>query len=131
GRLWNVDKFYRLRGAGQGGGVGGALPVAVGAALAPRKEGRLCVCIQTDGDFMYANGALWTAVHHRIPLLFVMHNNRAYQAEITQMQVMASRRQRGMGNVTIGTALTDPDINFAMLARGMGAHGEGPITDPK
>ena len=131
GRLWNVDKFYRTMGGGGGGGAGGGLPLAVGAALAHRKNGRLCVRIQTDGDMMYANGALWTAVHHRIPLLFVMHNNRAYHQEVMHLQRMGNRRQRGIGNAPIGTAITDPNIDFAMLARSMGAHGEGPITDPK
>jgi acetolactate synthase I/II/III large subunit len=131
GRLWNNDKFYRFMGDAGGGGVGGGLPIAVGAALAHKKHGRLCVRIQTDGDFMVANGALWTAVHHRIPMLFVMHNNRAYHQEVMHVQRMGNRRQRGMGNAHIGTVITDPNVDFAMLARSMGAYGEGPITDPK
>jgi thiamine pyrophosphate-dependent acetolactate synthase large subunit-like protein len=131
GRLWNNDKFYRLMGDAGGGGVGGGLPIAVGAALAHKKHGRLCVRIQTDGDIMVANGAIWTAVHHRIPMLFVMHNNRAYHQEVMHLQRMGNRRQRGMGNAHIGTVITDPNIDYAMLARSMGAYGEGPITDPK
>ena len=131
GRLWNNDKFYRLMGEAGGGGVGGGLPIAVGAALAHKKHGRLCVRIQTDGDMMVANGAIWTAVHHRIPMLFVMHNNRAYHQEVMHVQRMGNRRQRGMGNAYIGTTITDPNIDFAMLARSMGAYAEGPITDPK
>ena len=130
-RLWNNDKFYRLMGEAGVGGVGGALPIAVGAALAHKKHGRLCVRIQTDGDLMVANGAIWTAVHHRIPMLFVMLNNRAYHQEVMHIQRMGNRRQRGMGNAYIGTTITDPNIDFAMLARSMGAYGEGPITDPK
>ena len=39
GRLWNVDKFYRTMGSVNGGGVGGSLPIAIGAALAHRKHG--------------------------------------------------------------------------------------------
>jgi putative transposase len=39
--------------------------------------GACASAFQTDGDFMYAPGVLWTAAHHRIPLLSVMHNNRA------------------------------------------------------
>ena len=131
GRLWNVDKFYRTMGAAGGGGVGGGLPIAVGAALAHKKHGRLCVRVQTDGDMMMANGALWTAVHHRIPMLFVMQNNRAYHQEVMHVQRMGNRRQRGMGNAYIGTTITNPNIDFAMLARSMGAYAEGPITDPK
>ncbi len=75
--LWNFDKYYRrFRGAtAEGGGFTAA--GAVGAALAHRKYGRLCVHIQNDGDLMYGPGALWTSAHHRVPLLSVMHNNRA------------------------------------------------------
>ncbi len=131
GRLWNVDKFYRTMGEASGGGVGGGLPIAVGAALAHKKHGRLCVRVQTDGDMMMANGALWTAVHHRIPMLFVMQNNRAYHQEVMHVQRMGNRRQRGVGNAYIGTTITNPNIDFAMLARSMGAYAEGPITDPK
>jgi thiamine pyrophosphate-dependent acetolactate synthase large subunit-like protein len=79
---------------------------------------------------MVANGVLWTAAHHKIPLLYVMHNNRAYHQEIMALQAVANRRQRGVGRTLIGTTLTDPNINFAKLANAMGVYSEGPITDP-
>jgi acetolactate synthase-1/2/3 large subunit len=130
-RLWNVDKHYQTLAGGGAGGLGGALPASVGAALAHRKHGRLCVSIQTDGDFMYAPGALWTAAHHQIPLLSVMHNNRAYHQEVMHIQRMANRHQRGITNAGIGTKIENPNIDYATVARGLGVHGEGPITDPK
>jgi len=131
GRLWNLDKYYRSFSRDGAAAVGSSLPIAIGAALAHRKHGRLCVAFQNDGDLMYAPGALWTAAHHRIPLLLVMHNNRAYHQEMMHIQRMANRRERGITNAQIGTAITDPDIDFATLARSMGWYGEGPITDPK
>jgi acetolactate synthase-1/2/3 large subunit len=129
-RLWNVDKHYQTLGGGGAAAVGSGLPISVGAALAHRKQGRLSVSIQNDGDFMYAPGALWTAAHHRIPLLSVMHNNRAYHQEVMHVQRMANRHQRGITNAGIGTRIEDPNIDFATMARGMGVHGQGPITDP-
>jgi thiamine pyrophosphate-dependent acetolactate synthase large subunit-like protein len=60
-----------------------------------------------------------------------MHNNRAYHQELMQIQVMADRKSKGLDRSVIGTTMTDPDINFAKIAEGMGVHGEGPITDPK
>ena len=131
GRLWNIDKFYQTTGGGGASAVGSALPIAVGAALAHRRHGRFCIGLQNDGDLMYAPGALWTAAHHRIPMLLVMHNNRAYHQEIMHIQRMANRRQRGITNAGIGSTLTDPDIDYATLARSMGLYAEGPITDPK
>src|SRR6202023_3511812 len=129
-RLWNMEKHYHYIGGQGAGGLGYSAPASVGAALANRKYGRLSVSIQTDGDLMYAPGVLWTAAHHRIPLLSVMHNNRAYHQEVMHIQRMANRHQRGIDNAGIGTKIEDPNIDFATMARGMGVHGEGPITDP-
>jgi len=130
-RLWNVEKHYQTIAGGGAAGVGYGAPASVGAALANRKHGRLSVSIQNDGDLMYAPGVLWTAAHHRIPLLSVMHNNRAYHQEVMHIQRMANRHQRGITNAGIGTTITDPFVDYATVARGLGVHGEGPITDPK
>jgi len=131
-RLWNIQKFYQTMSGGGAAATGSALPNAVGAALAHRKYGRLCIGVQNDGDLMYAPGALWTAAHHRIPMLLVMHNNRAYHMEVMHMQRMANRRQRAnITNARIGTEIADPNIDYATLARSMGLYGEGPITDPQ
>jgi thiamine pyrophosphate-dependent acetolactate synthase large subunit-like protein len=130
-RLWQIDRQYRYLGVSAGGGVGYGLPAAVGAALANKALGRFSVNIQCDGDFMYANGALWTAAHHRVPLLTVMHNNRAYGQETMLVQGMANRRNRGIDRARIGTVIDDPPIDYAKLAQAMGVYAEGPILDPK
>ena len=129
-RLWDFNKHYHYIGGEGGYGVGYGAPAAVGAALANRKYGRLTVCIQNDGDLMFAPGVLWTAAHHRIPLLIVMHNNRAYHQELMQVQMMADRHQRGITNATIGSVLIDPAIDYSKVAQGLGLHAEGPISDP-
>ena len=130
-RLWDFDKYYQFIGGSGGAGIGYGAPASVGAALANRKHGRLSVNIQNDGDLMYAPGVLWTSAHHRIPLLSVMHNNRAYHQEVMHLQRMANRHQRGITRAGIGTTIEDPNIDYAMVARGLGLHGEGPISDPK
>ena len=130
-RLWNFDKYHQYIGSSGGFGVGYGAPASLGAALANKKHGRLTVTIQNDGDLMYAPGVLWTSAHHRIPLLSVMHNNRAYHQEVMHVQRMADRHSRGIDRASIGTTITDPNINFAMVAKGMGVYSEGPITDPK
>jgi len=129
-KLWNFDKSYQWLGHAGGGGIGYGLPASVGAALANRRHGRLSVAIQTDGDLMYAPGALWTAAHHKIPLLSVMHNNRAYHMEVMHVQRMCNARNRGIDRGALGSELTDPNIDFATLARSMGVYAEGPIESP-
>jgi acetolactate synthase-1/2/3 large subunit len=131
GKLWNFDKHYQYIGGQGAGGMGYGAPAAVGAALANRKHGRFSVSIQTDGDLNYAPGVLWTAAHHRIPLLTIMHNNRGYHQEVMFIEQAASIRNRGADRAHIGTKLWDPDINYAKMAQAYGMEGFGPITDPK
>lgn len=129
--LWDSDKTYRFTGGSGGWGLGQNLPGSLGGALANRKHGRLSVSIQGDGDFMYCPGTLWTAAHHKIPMLCVMHNNRAYHTELMYVQNMANRMNRGIRNTHIGNVITNPNIDFAGLARSMGVYAEGPIEDPR
>ena len=130
-RLWTMDKQYHFIGDGGGMGIGYCASASVGAALANRKHGRLTVALQCDGDLLMTIGVLWTAAHHKIPLLSVMHNNRAYHQEVMHVQRMANRHNRGITQASIGTTIDNPNIDFAGLARSMGVHAEGPITDPK
>jgi benzoylformate decarboxylase/acetolactate synthase-1/2/3 large subunit len=88
------------------------------------------VNIQSDGDFLYAPGVWWTAAHHQIPLLSVMHNNRAYHQEIMHIQRMAGWRNRDITRAHIGTTIENPNVDFARIAQGMGVHAQGPITNP-
>jgi acetolactate synthase I/II/III large subunit len=130
-RLWAMEKHHHYLGASGGYGVGYGAPAAVGAALANKAEGRLSVNIQGDGDMMYAPGVLWTAVHHKIPLLTVMHNNRAYHQETMHVQRMANRRDRVLNDGPVGTIIDGPSIDYAKLAQSMGMYAIGPVSDPK
>ncbi|HEV8345129.1 MAG TPA: thiamine pyrophosphate-dependent enzyme [Vicinamibacterales bacterium] len=130
-RLWSFDKHSQFVGGSGGAGVGYTAPASFGAALANKPHGRLTVTIQPDGDLMYAPGILWTAAHHHIPLLSVMHNNRAYHQEVMHLQRMANRHNRGVDRAHVGTTIDDPNIDYAKVAQGMGVYAEGPIENPK
>jgi len=133
-RLWPMDKPYHWTGTSGGYGVGWGAPASVGGALANRDEGRFSVAFQSDGDLMYAPGALWTAARHKIPLLTVMHNNRGYHQEVMHVQRLANFRDRmaDIGNDLgpIGTSIMNPDIEYHKLAESMGWWAKGPIKDP-
>ena len=130
-RLWNIDKAHRWNGGSGGAGVGYNAPASLGAALANKRHGRLTVTFNGDGDLMFVPSTLWTAAHHRIPLLYIVQNNRAYHQEYMYLQAMANRHGRGIENAHVGTTITDPNVDYATVARGFGVYGEGPITDPK
>jgi acetolactate synthase-1/2/3 large subunit len=129
-RLWPMTQPYHHMGGSGGAGVGYAAGAAVGIALANKAKGRFTVAIQPDGDLMYAPGVLWTAAHHRVPLLYVMYNNRAYHQELMHLQRMAGLHDRRMDQAQIGTGIYDPYIDYAKLAQSMGVWSEGPISNP-
>jgi thiamine pyrophosphate-dependent acetolactate synthase large subunit-like protein len=130
-RLWTFDKYHQFIGGSGGEGVGYGAPAAVGAALANKKHGRFTVNIQNDGDLNYAPGVLWSAVHHNIPMLNIMNNNRGYHQEVMFVTTMAARANRDVSRTGIGTKLESPFIDYATMAKAYGMKGIGPITDPK
>ena len=125
-----MKKSNHAIGAQGGGGIGYSLPASVGAALANKKHGRITININGDGDLNYAPGVLWTAVHHQIPLLTLVHNNRAYHQELMYLQQQAAAHNRGVDRAAIGTTITDPNIDYAQMARAYGMYAEGPIENP-
>jgi acetolactate synthase I/II/III large subunit len=129
--LWPATKYHQMLGGSGAQGVGYAAPGAVGAALANRDKGLLSVTFQPDGDLMYGPGVLWTAAHHKIPLLMVMHNNRGYYQEVMHLQRMAAVHRRRPDQALIGTEIDNPAIDYAKLAQAYGVWSEGPISDPK
>ena len=126
-RLWDIQHPYQDVSARGGGGLGEGLGHAIGVALANRDKGRLTINIQSDGDMLFTPAAIWTAVHHRIPMLIVMYNNRTYGNDLGHQGSMAQVRGRPMERRTIGIDIDDPAVDFAALARSFGAWAEGPI----
>ena len=129
-KLWPTTDYHQMLGGSGGQGVGYGLPASVGAALANKALGRITVNFQPDGDLLYAPGALWTAAHHKIPLLMVMHNNGGYYQEVMHLQRMAALHNRRTDQAWIGNSLRNPDIDYAKIAQGHGVWAEGPIKDP-
>ncbi len=117
-------------GADGGGGVGGGPGISVGAALALKGSGRLPIAICGDGDFLMGVTAVWTAVHYKIPLLFVLANNRSFYNDELHQERMARARNRPVENKWIGQRMSDPDVDLAAMGRAQGAVGFGPVTKP-
>ena len=103
------DSFYTCA----SGGLGHALPAAVGIALARPDE--KVIALLGDGSAMYAIQALWSAAQLRVPLSIIIVNNGRYEA------LVGFGRRFGL-NRTIGTDL--PGIDFVGLAEAQGVSGE-------
>lgn len=127
-KLWDFDRAYRH--PGRSLGTATQFGISLGVALGHRDEGRLVVDMQPDGDLMFDAGAMWVAAKHRIPLLVVMYNNRAYYNDWEHQIRMAKLRGTPVERAYIGMDLDDPAPDFAAMARSMGWYAEGPFESP-
>jgi len=127
-QLWDFDQPYRH--PGKSLGTATQIGISLGVALAHRDAKRLVVDLQPDGDLMFDAGALWVAAKHRIPLLVVMYNNRAYYNDWEHQIRMAKLRGTPVERAHIGMDMDDPAPDFAAMARAMGWYAEGPIDRP-
>lgn len=128
--LWSHDRPHSYLGTHGAGGIGYCIGASAGAALAARGRGRIVINVQGDGDLNYAPGSLWTAAHHHLPLLTIVHNNRGYHQEVMYLHHTAGVRGRGTDRMHIGTTLRDPYIDYASMAAAYGMESEGPVEDP-
>ena len=112
-----MTHYFQCRGAGTVyqpssiGGMGYALPAAMGAKLAaPERD---CVAVCGDGGFAMTMNALFTAAQYRIPVATVVLNNSVLG--------WVKDGQRRRGNRFIASELGRQD--YARIAQAMGCAG--------
>jgi thiamine pyrophosphate-dependent acetolactate synthase large subunit-like protein len=127
GHFWPMREPLDSMGTDGGGGVGSGPGTSVGMGLALKGSGRLPIAVVGDGDFLMGNQAIWTGVHYRVPVLFVVCNNRSFYNDELHQERVAKERERTVENKWIGQHIGDPDIDLAAIARGYGAVGIGPV----
>ena len=99
-----------------GGAIGQGLPCAIGAAVACRD--RRVIAFQADGSGMYTVQSLWTQARESLNVTTVLCNNRSYR--ILQVELArAGIREPGPKARSL-TDLSNPNIDWSMLARGLG-----------
>lgn len=94
------------------GGLGFGMAGAIGVALA--KPERPVVAIIGDGSSLYSIQSLWTAAHLRLPITYVIVNNRSYRIIKDRLQAMRGTDQ------FVAMDMTDPAIDFVSIAQGFG-----------
>jgi len=104
------------------GGLGFAIPGAVGLSLA--LPGRPIAVMVGDGSAMYSIQGLWTAAHLKLPITYVIANNRSYR--IIKERLVSFRKTDRF----TGMDLRDPEIDFVALAKSMGLPARR-ITNPQ
>ena len=111
----------------RGGGIGWGLPAAIGVQLAMPE--RRVVAMIGDGSAMYSIQALWTAAHEKIPVIFVIINNRAYR--ILKQRLSATKGAAAQRGRYVGMELDKPAISFTGMAAAMGVPAVAVSSIPK
>ncbi len=102
-----------------GGSIGQGLPVALGAAIAA--PDRKVLCLEADGSGMYTLQALWSIARERLDVTTVIFSNRQYGI---LMRSVGMYGIQGLNNAVPDLFdLSNPDLNWAKLAEGMGVEG--------
>jgi benzoylformate decarboxylase len=111
GSWWETAAITRPKSffCGAGGGLGFALPAAVGVSLAYGK--RPVVALIGDGSANYSITGLWTAAQHNLPCTFVIVRNGVYEALKDFGSFLNTQVVEGMDL---------PGIDFVSLAAGYG-----------
>ncbi|GAB2729125.1 thiamine pyrophosphate-binding protein [Kitasatospora kifunensis] len=121
-RLWPLERPLSYLGLNGGGGLGYGPGASVGAALAHRDTGRLCIDLQADGDFLYTPSALWTLGAYDLPLLVIVMNNRLYLNSTQHAARIADARGRDVGRSRIATGFDANPVDFVAMARAYNVH---------
>ena len=129
GEMWDFKHPLDFLGYDGGGGIGSGPGMSIGSALALKGTDRLPIAVIGDGDYMMGVNALWTAANARIPMLVVVCNNRSFFNDEVHQERVARQRQRPIENRWIGQRISDPAPDLAMMARGQGLTGMGPVED--
>jgi benzoylformate decarboxylase len=106
------------------GGIGWGLPAAVGVALGDRARGlkRHVLATIGDGSFQYSIQAIWTAAHHRLPIVFVVMRNGEYSILKSFAEL---EKTPGVPGLDL------PHLDIASLAQGFGCRAVNVDTTEK
>jgi benzoylformate decarboxylase len=101
----------------RGGALGWGMPAAVGFSIGI--DHAPVVSIVGDGAALYSPQALWTAAHEKLPVSFVVINNREYNV-LKKFMRSQSHNTSARANRFIAMDIVDPAIDFLALAASMG-----------
>jgi acetolactate synthase-1/2/3 large subunit len=102
-----------------GGSIGCGLPLALGAAVAC--PDRKVICLHGDGGAMYTIQALWTMARERLDVCVIILANRQYR--ILQIELARVGAETSSERALRTMDLSDPELDFVEIARGMGVAG--------
>lgn len=120
----SVTKQYSFL---RGGALGWGMPAAIGFSLGIDRKP--VVSLVGDGAAMYSPQALWTAMKEKLPVTFIVINNKEYNV-LKNFMRSQTHYNAAKSNKFIAMDIQDPAIDFQSLAKSMGMQSQQ-IKDAK
>jgi len=114
-RFDETGRHYRAA----GGGLGPGMPNPIGIKLA--RPGHPVLSVVGDGSALYTIQALWTAAHHKVPVAWVIANNRSYR--ILKLNMLEYLGEGAAGRKFVQMDMTEPELDFSAIAQSFGVKG--------
>jgi benzoylformate decarboxylase len=114
-RFEDTGRHYRAA----GGGLGPGMPSPIGIKLA--RPDKPVMSVVGDGSSLYTIQALWTAAHHKVPVTWVIANNRSYR--ILKLNMLEYLGEGAAGRKFVEMDMTEPELDFSSIARSFGVKG--------
>ncbi|MGZ4675995.1 MAG: acetolactate synthase large subunit [Acidimicrobiia bacterium] len=105
-----------------GGSIGFGMPAATGAAVAC--PDRPVVNLQADGSAMYTMQSLWTQAREGLDVTTLVFANRSYAILNLELSRVGVETPGPVAKSMLD--ISNPDLDFVSLARGMGVPAERP-----
>ena len=109
----STRQYHFLR----GGALGWGMPAAVGYSLGMGREP--VVSLVGDGAALYSPQALWTAAYEKLPVTFVVVNNREYNI-LKNFMRSQEHFYSAQQNRFIAMDIDNPPIDFLAMSESMG-----------
>jgi benzoylformate decarboxylase len=114
-RFPDTGRHYRAT----GGGLGPGIPNPIGIKLA--RPDRPVLSVVGDGASLYTIQGLWTAAHHKVPVTWVIANNRSYR--ILKLNLLEYLGEGAAGRKFVEMDVDDPPLDFSQIAAAFGVKG--------
>jgi benzoylformate decarboxylase len=124
-----------------GGSLGWSMPATLGIKLEPKGwqgiDTRFVVAATGDGSSLFYAQTWWTASHRKLPILYIITNNREYHTLQLGLQTIISVYGNVPGYrwkpVTADPSylyIEHPEVDFLALAKSFGIANGARVTEP-
>lgn len=127
--VWTFSNKHIHLGNSGGCGLGYGVGASIGAAFGIEDKNKIILSFVGDGDLNFSASTLWTASRYKLPIIFIVVNNKGYCNTKKHSMYMFQKRKRELNDKFTGNEFIDPEINYENLSSAYGIEFIGTVID--